>query len=289
MTVLTWHDTGERRYETGVSKGVLYIPDAGGAYPTGVAWNGLTNVSETPSGAEASPQYADNTKYLNLISTEEFSATIEAFTYPDEFNQFDGVQTPHAGVHVGQQARGVFGLSYMTIVGNEVDGDDHGMKAHLVYGCQASPSEKAYATVNDSPEAINFSWEVTTTPVAVTGLKPTSLITVDSSRCDSAAWDLLMDAIHGTAGTDARLPLPDEVIALFAGSVTEVTPTEPAFDNVDDITIPSIAGVTYYHNGIAVPSGSYVITEDAVIEARPDAGYKFPAVIDTDWLFVFGG
>ena len=289
MTILQWDQVGERLYETGVDHGVLYIPDGGGAYSTGVAWNGLTNVNEAPSGAEANAQYADNIKYLNLISAEEFAATVEAFMYPDEFAQFDGLSQPTPGVYVGQQNRGVFGLSYRTRVGNDVVGDAYGEKVHLVYGCQASPSEKGYGTVNDSPEPINFSWEVNTTPVEVSGLRPTSILTIDSTTVDPTAYTSLTDFLWGTAGSDARLPLPDEVVAIFSGSLTEVTPTEPTFDNVDDITIPTITGITYYHNGTALTPGSYVITEDAVIEARPDAGYVFPAVVDTDWFYAFGG
>jgi hypothetical protein len=194
---LAWDQVGERLFETGVDHGVLYTLDDTGKYSTGVAWNGLTTVTESPSGAESNPQFADNIKYLNLISAEEFGATIEAFTYPDEFAECDGTALPSPGVAVGQQGRKVFGLSYRTRVGNDIDGTDHGYKLHLVYGCQAAPSEKAYGTISDSPEAIAFSWEVTTTPVPVTDLK---------------------EALYGggTAPNDkAHLPLPDEVIAMF--------------------------------------------------------------------------
>lgn len=282
---LVWDKTGERFFETGVDHGVLYIPNQQGAYVTGVAWNGLTTVTESPSGAEASPQYADNIKYLNLISAEEFGCTIEAFTYPDEFLQFDGVAEPAAGVSIGQQSRKQFGFSYRTNVGNDVDGSDHGYKLHLVYGCQAAPSEKAYATINDSPEAIAFSWEVTTTPVAVTDLKPTALITVDSTKVDAAGLAALEAALYGSAGTDPRMPLPDEVIAFFSGTVTEVTPTAPTYDSgTSTITIPTVTGVTYWIKGEAV-TGAIVITEDTIVSATPNAGYKFPPVVDDDWLF----
>ena len=186
MPALVWDQVGERFYETGVDHGVLYKPDATGVYTSGVAWNGLTSVSETPSGAEANAQYADNIKYLNLISAEEFGATLEAFTYPEEFAEYDGLVVPAPGVVVGQQPRKMFGLSYRTRVGNDVEGDEHGYKLHLVYGCIASPSEKAYNTINDSPEAITFSWELSTTPVPVTGHKPTSLIVVDSRTVDAS-------------------------------------------------------------------------------------------------------
>lgn len=216
MAVLTWDDIGERFYETGVDHGVLYIPDVSGVYDTGVPWNGLTTVTETPSGAEPSAQYADNIKYLNLVSAEEFACTIEAFTYPDEFAQFDGLATPQPGVVLGQQPRGTFGLSYRTKVGNDVEGDAHGYKLHLVYGCQASPSEKAYNTINDSPEAITFSWDVSTTPAPVTGYQPTSLIVVDSRTVGSADLLALEALLYGTVSTTAELPTPDEVIALFA-------------------------------------------------------------------------
>jgi hypothetical protein len=215
MPPLTWDQVGERVYETGVDHGVLYIPDAAGIYNTGFAWNGLTAVTEAPSGAEASPQFADNIKYLNLVSAEEFGATIEAFTYPEEFGQCDGTALPEPGVAVGQQSRKMFGLSFRTKIGNDVDGIDFGYKLHLVYGCQAAPSEKAYATINDSPEAITFSWEVTTTPAPVTGYNPTSLIVIDSSVVDSADLAALEALLYGATLAPA-LPTPDAVIALFA-------------------------------------------------------------------------
>lgn len=224
MPELVWDQVGERFYETGVDHGVLYMPDATGAYAEGVAWNGLTSVSETPSGAESNAQYADNIKYLNLISAEEFGATLEAFTYPDEFAEYDGLVTPQPGVVVGQQPRKMFGLSYRTRVGNDVEGDEHGYKLHLVYGCIASPSEKAYNTINDSPEAITFSWEISTTPVPVTGYKPTSLIVVDSTVVDPAALTNLENELYGGASASANLPMPDEVIALFGtGGATVAT------------------------------------------------------------------
>jgi hypothetical protein len=211
---LVWDQVGERLYETGVDRGVLYIPDEDGEYASGVAWNGLTTVTESPSGAESNPQFADNIKYLNLVSAEEFGATIEAFTYPDEFGQFDGTVQPSPGVTVGQQGRKVFGLSYRTAVGNDLEGIDHGYKLHLIYGCQAAPSEKAYATINDSPEAITFSWEITTSPVPVADLRPTALIVVDSTVVDATKLGDLEEALYGGTGT-ARLPLPDEVVTML--------------------------------------------------------------------------
>ena len=223
MPALVWDAVGEHIYETGVDHGVLYLPDATGVYASGVAWNGLTSVSETPSGAEANAQYADNIKYLNLISAEEFGATLEAFTYPDEFAEFDGLAVPNPGVVVGQQPRKMFGLSYRTRVGNDVLGDEYGYKLHLVYGCIASPSEKAYNTINDSPEAITFSWEISTTPVPVTGYKPTSLIVVDSSVVDSSALAALEDELYGGSSAAANLPMPDDVIAMFASGAALAT------------------------------------------------------------------
>ena len=217
MAALTWDDVGDKLYETGVDHGVLYLPDASGVYNTGFAWNGLTTVTESPTGAEPSAQYADNIKYLNLVSAEEFGGTIEAFTYPEEFAQCDGTELPSPGVALGQQIRKMFGMSYRTKVGNDVDGMDFGYKLHLLYGALAAPSEKAYATVNDSPEAISFSWDISTTPVPVTDYKPTSLIVVDSTVVDSADLAALEDLLYGAGATEAALPTPDAVIALFAG------------------------------------------------------------------------
>lgn len=222
MAEITWDQTGERVYETGVDHGVLYIRDVTGAYNNGYAWNGLTSVTESPSGAEPNPQYADNIKYLNLISAEEFGATIEAFTYPEEFGQCDGTAAPVSGLLVGQQARRSFGLSYRTLVGNDIDGTDHGYKIHLIWGAMAAPSEKAYNTINDSPEAITFSWEMTTTPVEVVGfpLKPTATITVDSTKFTPVQMQALETVLYGTAEEEPRLPLPGEVITLMG--VTEM-------------------------------------------------------------------
>lgn len=217
MSKLVWDKTGERYYETGIKQGVLYPQDASGAYPKGVAWNGLTAITESPSGAEANPLYADDIKYLNLISAEEFGATIEAYTYPDEFAVCDGSAELAPGVSVGQQKRTAFGLSYRTSLGNDVDGADYGYKLHIIYGAIAAPSEKAYATINDSPEAITFSWEVTTTPVAVTGLKPTASLTIDSTKVDAGKLTALEAILYGNDDTEARLPLPDEIAELFNG------------------------------------------------------------------------
>lgn len=219
MSRITWDNVGERYYETGVKMGVLYPVQTGGVYTKGVAWNGLTAVTESPSGAEATALYADDVKYLNLMSNEEFGATIEAYTYPDEFAECDGSAALADGVMIGQQKRKTFGLCYRTTVGNDVDGSDYGYKLHLVYGCLAAPSEKAYATINDSPEAITFSWEVSTTPVNVTGFKPTSQITIDSTKVDKEKLTSLEDILYGKDGEPAsepKLPLPDEVAAIFS-------------------------------------------------------------------------
>lgn len=215
MPALVWDKTGERFYETGVDRGVLYVMTPTG-YGNGVAWNGLTTVTESPSGAESNPQYADNIKYLNLISAEEFACTIEAFTYPDEFMVCDGSAELAEGVYVGQQNRKSFGFSYRTKVGNDVEGQDHGYKIHLVYGAMAAPSEKAYNTINDSPEAITFSWEISTTPVAVSGLRPTALITIDSTKVDATKLAAFEAILYGAAAAEAELPLPDEVATAFA-------------------------------------------------------------------------
>ena len=215
MSKLVWDATGERKYETGVRNGVLYVMGEGGTYPKGVAWNGLTAVTESPSGAEATALYADDTKYLNLISAEEFGATIEAYMYPDEFAECDGSATLAAGVTIGQQPRTTFGMSYRTVYGNDVNNESYGYKLHLIYGAVAAPSEKAYATINDSPEAITFSWEVKTTPVNVTGHKPTASLTIDSTKVDEAKLKKIEDILYGAAEGEARLPLPDEIIQII--------------------------------------------------------------------------
>ena len=222
MARLVWDQTGQKTYETGVKQGVLYPQGEGGAYPKGYAWNGLTGVTESPSGAESNPLYADDIKYLNLISAEEFGATIEAYTYPDEFAECDGSAEIAPGVTIGQQARKTFGMAYKTTFGNDVDGNEHGYKLHLIYGALATPSEKAYATINDSPEAITFSWEVTTTPVAVEGFKPTASLTIDSTKVDKAKLTSLEDILYGKDSVEARLPLPNEVAELMkTGTVAQ--------------------------------------------------------------------
>lgn len=215
MAKLVWDQVGERLYETGVKNCVLYVQD-NGTYPEGVAWNGITNISESPSGGEPSPLYADDIKYLNLMSTEELGGSIEAYTYPEEFAQCDGSDTLADGVYIGQQPRKSFGLAYKTTLGNDVLNNEYGYKLHLIYGCLATPSEKAYATINDSPEAITMSWEFSTTPVNVTGKKPTASITIDSTKVDASKLEALEAIIFGSDDAEARLPLPDEVATLMA-------------------------------------------------------------------------
>lgn len=214
MSKLVWDATGERYYETGVKNGVLYVQE-GGLYPKGVAWNGLTAFTESPSGAEATPLYADDIKYLNLMSNEEYAYSIEAYTYPEEFEECNGAAELADGVYIGQQARKAFGLSCKTTLGNDTDGNDHGYKLHIVYNSLAAPSEKAYATINDSPEAITFSWECSTTPVNVEGFKPTASITIDSTKADADKLAALEAILYGSEDAEPRLPLPDEIATLM--------------------------------------------------------------------------
>lgn len=215
MSKIVWDKTGERLYETGVDHGVLYPVQEDGTYSLGVPWNGLTGITESPSGAEATPLFADNIKYLNLVSAEDFGCTIEAYTYPDEFAECDGSASIAEGVNIGQQNRKTFGLSYRTIVGNDVDSNGHGYKLHVIYGCLAAPSEKSYTTVNDSPEAITFSWEVKSTPVNVTGHKPTACLTIDSTKVDPAKMAKIEEALYGSSSAEPALLMPDEIVAII--------------------------------------------------------------------------
>lgn len=220
MSKLVWDQTGEREYETGVKNGVLYPQGEGGTYPKGVAWNGLISVTESPSGAEATALYADDIKYLNLMSNEEFGATIEAYMSPEEFDQCDGTASLATGVSIGQQKRKTFGMAYKTTIGNDVDGNDYGYKIHLIYGALAAPSEKAYSSINDSPEAMTLSWEVSTTPVTVNGFKPTATVVIDSTKVDKKKLTALEDILFGTESKEARLPLPDEIVSIV-GTTSE--------------------------------------------------------------------
>lgn len=217
MAKIVWDESGKRLYETGVKNGVLYLQNESGTYTKGVAWNGLTAVTESPSGAEATPLYADDIKYLELFSAEEFGATIEAYTYPEEFEACDGSASLGTGVTIGQQDRKTFGLCYRTVLGNDVKSNEYGYKLHLIYGAKAAPSEKGYQTINDSPEAITFSWEVTTTPVNVAGFKPTASVTIDSTKIDATKLKTIEDMLYGTESVEAKLPLPDELKTILAG------------------------------------------------------------------------
>lgn len=290
---LTWDDTGDRLYETGVDHGVLFIPDESGDYTDGVAWNGLTTVTESPSGAEATALFADNIKYLDLRSAEEFGATIEAYTFPDQFLQFDGTASPAPGVHVGQQSRGTFGFCYRSRLGNDVAGSDFGYKLHLIYGATAAPSEKAYATINDSPEAITFSWEVATTPVNAGGtLKPTAQLIIDSTKVDAGDLATLEDLLYGAAG-DPQMPAPDAVIAIFEAGLTSVNmgaaanqPTYVAGTHI--VTIPVVAGVTWKKNGVDATTGAQTaltVGQSSEITAHAASGYVLTG--DTDWFFTY--
>lgn len=232
MSKIVWDKTGEHLYETGVDHGVLYPVNEAGAYGKGVAWNGLTQVNETPSGGEPTALYADNIKYLNLLSAESFGATIEAYTYPDEFARCDGSAEPAEGVVIGQQPRKLFGLAYRTMLGNDTKGNDYGYKLHIIYNALAQPSDKGYQTINDSPEAITFSWEVSTTPVEIEGFKPTATLVIDSTKVDADKLAALEAILYGDENTDARLPLPAEIVSIFA-DVATTEPAEPAESTVE--------------------------------------------------------
>lgn len=293
MAAIVWDDTGKRFYETGIDRGVLYIP-TNGAYTNGVAWNGLTTVTEKPTGAAATPQYADNTKYLNLISAETFEADIAAFTYPDEFAVFDGTAAmgTAAGVQVGQQSRGIFGLSYRTKIGNDVDGDAKGYKLHLVYGCQAAPSQKAYSTVNDTPAPITFTWTVTTTPVAVSNIggvsyKATSLITIDSTKASATSLAAFEQILYGSSGAAPALPLPDAVYSTFAGTLTTLNSYSLPTTSAAGVITASTTGVSYYVNNSTTPLVSGTTTfgtaagDKCIVTARANSGYVFASTVDT--------
>lgn len=291
MPELSWDQTGEKVYENGVEKGVFYTVNGAGVYNNGYAWNGLVSVTESPSGAEVNKQYADNRVYASLRSAEEFGATVEAFTYPKEsIPALDGSATPTPGVALGQQGRPTFGMSYVSKIGNDLN-PDAGEKIHLIYGASANPSEKAYTTVNDSPEAATFSWELTTSPVDVgtvnaVNYKALSTITVDTTLEDPDAVATLREFLYGTAGTDPSLPSPAAVVAMFTAATLTVTPTEPTYNGTTDVmTVPTIAGVSYYMDDeLLAPGAQPAFTENHMVEARPNVGYKFPPNVDTDWL-----
>ena len=288
MAKLVWDNIGERFFEAGVSNGVLY-PQVSGAYPKGVAWNGLTAVTESPAGAELTDMWADNIKYASIRSAETFGATIEAYTYPDEFAACDGSASLVDGVSIGQQRRNNFGFSYKTKIGSDADGlDGEGYKLHLIYGASAFPSEKAYSTINDSPDAITFSWEVTTVPVPVTGFKPTASITIDSTKVNAAKLADLETILYGAAGVDPRLPLPDEIASLMLGDA--VVPTAPTFvASTGVLTIPTTLGVVYHVNGVETAAGPQEALDggvSVVVTAQPDTGYYFEAGTNSTWTFI---
>jgi hypothetical protein len=287
--VLAFDDVGKKLFEAGVDHAVLYpLNPSSSLYDDGFAWNGITAVNEKPTGASPNPTYADNLKYSNLLSLEVFEATITAYTYPDKFSACDGSAEPVPGLLVNQQGRQSFGLSYRTKIGNDVN-QDLGFRYHLVYGALASPSEKDYTTLNDSPAPVEFSWDMTCTPVNYTAGKPTSLITLDSTLVDATALTTLLNFLYGTAGTAPSLPLPDSVAALFTGTITFVTLTAPTFDGAHTITIPSQTGVKYYVDGVLHAAGTQVLTsgQKKVVSARLDPGYAFNTPVVTSWLFTF--
>lgn len=288
MNALIWDLEAERYFETGVDHGVLYHI-VGGLYTNGEAWNGLTNVTESPSGAESNKQYADNIEYLNLLSAEQFGGTIECFMAPDGFLTYDGVVKTANGMQIGMQKRPTFGFSWRTKKGNAVD-EDLGYILHLAYGCKASPAEKSYPTVNDTPEPTTFSWTLSTTPVVVTGHKPTAIVKIDSTDPDVDPDNLaaLEAILYGTPGNPPRMPLPDEVDAILGTGVTAVTPLNPTYDSgTDTLTIPNVAGVDYLINGVVQPAGPQVITEDTIVTAQPESGYTFTGLYVTSWMIDF--
>lgn len=287
MTKIAWDGAGTRKYETGVDHGVLYIPNNLGAYTNGYPWNGLVSVGEKPSGAEPTPLYADNIKYLNLISAEEFMATIEAFTYPMEFEQCDGTATLANGVTIGQQNRRVFGLSYRTLVGNDLVGTDYGYKLKLVYGALAAPTEKTNATVNEAPEAQTLSWEISTTKVDVPGFKPTAIVTIDSTITSPAKMLELETILYGAPGVDPRLPTPAEVATIVGVTIVTAQPTAPTYNATTKVIgIPVVLGVVYKIDGV-IRTGNVTITTNTVVTAEAIAGYRLPTPTDDDWFYSF--
>lgn len=261
MSRIIWDKIGERLYETGVRMGVLY-PQSGGIYPKGVAWNGLTAMNENPTGAESNKKYADDGVYLNLMSIEELEGSIEAYTYPDEFAKCDGSDDLAPGVSIGQQSRQPFGLAYRTVLGNDTEGVDYGYKLHLVYGATASPSEKAFETINDSPDAITLSWDFTTTPVQVTGKKPTASLVIDSTKVDATVLATLENILYGTTDADARLPLPDEIAALFAAAAPSAVALSSMVPADADTTVAVDVNIVLTFNN-EILRESIVVTDDS--------------------------
>lgn len=285
MTAIEWDVLEERFVEQGVDHGVLYDGVAG-AYVDGVAWNGLVTVTRSPSGAEPNKQYADNIVYVNLLSAEEFAATIECFMAPEKFDKYNGVGKTASGLKVSGQNRGLFGFSWRTGKGTAAD-PDSGYELHFAYGCQASPSEMANTTKNDSPEPVTASFALSTTPVSVPGFNPTAYCSVSSLDPDVSSANLaaLEAILYGDAVNAPRLPLPAEIDAILGAGVLTDTPAQPAFDDVDTITIPADPGTDYYVDGVLVADGPLTITEDTIVEARPAAGYTFTGVFVDRWLY----
>lgn len=290
MVALEWDVVGERLYERGVDHGVLYVQNPDGSYADGVAWNGLTTVTESPSGAEATPFYADNIEYISLKSIEKFGATIEAVTYPPEFSLCLGRVAAEPGVYVGQQSRRSFGFVWRTLIGSDTD-EDRGYKLHIAWGCSAAPSEQAHNTVNESPEITPLSWTVTSVATAMAGFKPTAKLTIDSTEVGEAGLALLEDELFGSGGGDATLPSPTEVVAFFAGAFTTVEmdlqANQPSFVNATGvITLPAVTGVQWQIDGEDVANGAQpaiAVGEEAYVEATPQSGYVLQG--DTDWTY----
>lgn len=296
MTRLQWHANGESKFQTGVQNGVLFVRDNTGAYGDGVPWNGLTTVTESPSGAESNKQYADNKVYVNLKSAEEFGATIEALWSPKEFDACDGSAEVVPGVYFGQQSRRSFGFSWVGLIGDEIVGTDRGMRMHFAYGCNAAPSEKSNATVNESPEAAGNSWEITTNPVNVgvidgTEYKPVAHVYVDSTEVSAEVWSDLEDIVYGSAGSEPRLPMPSEIASLVGGTSTEVNmalgANQPSFvAGTGVITLPNVTGVTWYVDGeVATPGAQPALAsgESATVVAMPNDDYTLTG--DDDWTY----
>lgn len=289
MTTLVFDDTGNRRFETGVKKGVLYPLNTGnGLYDNGYAWNGLTTIKEKPAGAASNKTYADNQVYSNLLSAETFAGEISAYTYPDAFGLCDGTAAPVSGLSVGQQSRSSFGLSYRTEVGNDIS-SDVGYKLHLIYGALASPSERDFSTINDNPAPVAFTWAFDCTGASSSSYGSPSLLVFDSTKVDATALASLEAFLYGTGGTSPSLPPPDSVIALFTGSITAITLTAPTFDGVHTITIPSQTGVTYRVDGVVHAAGSQLLTtgQKKIVTATANAGYVFNTPVVTAWMFTF--
>ena len=285
MSKLIWDEDAKRTYETGVSKGVLYPVQDDGKYSLGVAWNGLTAVTESPSGAEATPMYADNIKYLNLISAEEFGATVEAYTYPQEFEACDGSAEIHPGVCVGQQDRKKFGMAYRTVFGNNDKGNSYGYKLHLIYGATAAPSEKAYNTINDSPEAITFSWELSTTPVSVENMKPTASVTIDSTKVNPEKLKVLEGILYGSESEDPRLPLPDEIAEIFKEEIRTLEATPSITNGASDVSITD--PITIAFNNSITKESVFMIDnngEQIKIGKEFDADHKVLTITPKDPL-----